>query len=422
MPGAMVARRLNSSCGARKFRSRQVKRRNKRERLRRASCARRRGLSLPLMAGTEADTPEKIAGRKRASTAARTDTRMKKFQRGPQPVSGIMEFLLSPDVAALNVLFLHLLGKQAVAACCRASLDWASLNGRRCCLCLDDRKGPPHAPLDRIATAVVQVVHLGRDGRESPEERARVLTACNKAEVLTCTYSNLLGLSRLLDWGGGVSPTFNVRRARFRQCTLTASDVVQFLSCAPHLESLVFVNEKLGSMEEVFLYRPKSVGSEIHSVEFTDCGLTACDAAALLTRLPQLRSVHFQAMDLSGLKMPSLPNLEQIQLLDCCLRRADVLRLMRRCPSLTVLVLCGNPLGEEEPCSWPPMAKLRRADFRHCELTAEDEEALRAQLPHNASFESRVSIGEAAADDPCRSSRRVVFDSDSGSDDASSEE
>jgi len=277
--------------------------------------------------------------------------------------------------------------------------------------------------MDRIAAPVVQAVHFGRDGRESAEDRVRVMVACNKAEVLTCTYGNLLGLYRLLDWGNGLTPCFNFRRTRFRQCGLTPSDVIQFFSCAPRLESAVFVNERLGGMDEAFQYRIQPLRSVIQTVEFTDCGLTGNDAAALLERLPHLRSVHFQAMDLSGLETPQLPGLEEVRLLDCCLRRSDVLRLLSRCPNLRHLVLCGNPLGEEAPCEWPEMPRLRHADFRHCELSVEDEEALQAKLPTDAQLERRIRLleagspaREAAPGCPGQTARHVVFDSESGSD------
>lgn len=345
-------------------------------------------------------------------TPGKVATRTQKHQRGATS-SGIMDFILAQDVASLNVLFLQLLGCQAIVACCQASLHWATLADRRFCRFLDDRRGAPYAPLHRIATAVVEAVHLGREGRGSPEDCVRVFTACSKAEVLTCTYSNLLGLSFVLDWGGGISPCFHFRKVRFRQCSLNPSDVIQFLACTPYLESAVFIGESLGGLEEVFQHRLQPVGLQLQSVEFTDCGLTGSDVACVLKRLPRLRSMHFQAMNLSGLRTPPLPNLEEARLLDCGLQRADVLTLMGHCPNLTTLALCGNPLGDDSSCDWPVMANLRSADFRHCELTIEDEEALLAKFPKNAQVESRVRLLRMEASGPNQPNQHLVFDSSS---------
>mmetsp|Transcript_110206 Transcript_110206/g.351253 ORF Transcript_110206/g.351253 Transcript_110206/m.351253 type:complete len:134 (+) Transcript_110206:605-1006(+) len=113
-------------------------------------------------------------------------------------------------------------------------------------------------------------------------------------------------------------------------------------------------------------------------------------------------------MDLRGLGQlleSSLPNLQELRVLDCNLSGADARGLLAQCPRLKEVDLCGNTLGggaesDDRPRSavaWPRMRHIRRADFRHCSLEAEDEDALRAALPAGAVAEFRVSLASSSS-------------------------
>merc|ERR1712135_196541 len=105
-------------------------------------------------------------------------------------------------------------------------------------------------------------------------------------------------------------------------------------------------------------------------------------------------SVHFQSVDLKGLRAPLLSSLRTLSLIDCCLSRMDAVRLLARCCNLERVELCGNPLGSEsrfiefdngrenddigdDGDSWPLLPSLRHADFRFCDLDSDDEADLR---------------------------------------------
>jgi len=89
----------------------------------------------------------------------------------------------------------------SMATSCRRLLEWATLDGRRLVLCLDDAcRGinGPFAPLARIAARHVACLRLGRYGRRDVDERVEVLTACVRATVLKCVYAKLTGMGSLL--------------------------------------------------------------------------------------------------------------------------------------------------------------------------------------------------------------------------------
>jgi len=320
----------------------------------------------------------------------------------------------APDAGAtLNVRILPFVGSPAIAACSRSLLQWASVSGRRLCRQLDDRRGAPFAPLGRVALSLVDAIHLARDGRESPKERAGVLLACKRAETATCTYSNLVGLSEFLDWGDGLCPYLNLRRVRFRQCHLAADDVVQFLRCTPRLEVAAFISEALAGIGEAFDLNAPPECKELVSVELTDCDLLADDAAVVLQALPCLRSVRLQAMNLAGFTLTSkLLTLEEASLQDCALAREDVVSLMAACPNLRRLELSGNQLSPKGSSllAWPHMTRLQYLDIRHCEVADEDLELLRASLPSDAQVESRTTL-LWAAEIATTGGQRVVFES-----------
>jgi len=310
--------------------------------------------------------------------------------------------------------------------------------GQRVCHRLDDSRGPPFAPLARVATTLVEVVQLAKDGRDSVEERAKVLLACSRATAFLGFYCSLTGLSRHLDWGAGLSPYLCLRRLRLRQSGVTAEDMVQLLRCAPSLEAAVFVGEHLGGAEAALLERPPPPCSQLHSLELMDCNLSTNDATSLLQMPPRLRTAHLQAMDLRGLGTcleRQLPSLRELRALDCALSGADARGLLAHCPSLEAVTLCGNPLsaaataagtveeGEGEEVAavmrrllreavWPKLPMALRADFRHCGLGCEEEDAWRACFPAGADVEFSAS---AAATHARAGSGRVVFEDSSSS-------
>lgn len=331
----------------------------------------------------------------------------------------------------LNALVLRGVGGAALAACSRACREFASIGGRRISFCIDDGRGPPYAPLDRIFVKLVDVLRLGGDCRREGE-RVQAVIACNRATTLACNYGSLTGLGLELNWGGGLTPCLGLRRVRFRQCSLTPGDVAQLLRCTPRLEVAVFIGESLSGLGDALLELPLGC-PELRTVDFNDCDLTAGDATTLLQSLPQLRCAHFQAMHLAGLRAGPAQELAELSVLDCGLSRADVAGLMACFPGLQKLRVCGNPLGQvsaQKRNAWPRMLELRQVDLRHCELTGDDVTELRAQLPPGARVEvcTRLwgqgpdagALDGAAASGPSydlgeEAGRHVVFDSDSSS-------
>lgn len=330
----------------------------------------------------------------------------------------------------LSLAILRFLGHQRVAACCRSALEWWTSQGRRFVLCLnDERRGAegPFAPLERVLSSHVESVRLGRYGRQTVEERAHIIVACSHSTMLRCTYSKLTGLGVTLAQHKAM---LSLRVVRLQQCRLEAADLIEFFACVPHLERMDVFNEALGGLGPL-LRCSTACHCRLRSMEFTDCGLGAEDAGALLEVLgPELRTVHLQADNLRGLRFCNLPHLENMNLLDCNLSRADAIRAMAHCPNLETLALCGNPLAEAaktrryqegvgSKCSsdeeeipgsrdhassadllgaigrgsgaasewrlvWPAMPRLQRADLRQCGLGREDEEDLLGQLPGTA--------------------------------------
>lgn len=306
----------------------------------------------------------------------------------------------------LNAVVLKLLGSQALAACCRATAAWATVRGKRVCAHLVD--GPAHLPLHRLDLDLVESVRLNHGAREGLKERADVILHCRRAVRLYATYCGLTGISQHLQLGPGLLPWLNLRQVRFRQCGFTAVDVVQLMRCSQHLDTAVFLHEPLAGLGDVIFEvsagAPPTFGAKLAYVEFMECQLAAQDVTCVLRAFPALRSAHFQSMDLHGLRMPALPTLQKLGCIDCNLSRADVFRLMASCKFLESLALCGNSLetteeagSEDEACflDWPHMPRLKEADFRLCELTAEDEAALGACLPV-ARVQVRQRIGSSA--------------------------
>lgn len=322
----------------------------------------------------------------------------------------------------MNAQLLSFMNNQAIAAVCRELYEWSCVRGRRVCCRVDDSRGPPFVPLDRVATQLVDVLHLSR-GRDSAQERAEAVVTCSSATVLLCTYSALTGLSLKLDWGSGISACLNLRVARFRQCRLTADDVAKLLVCCPKLHTIALIGEDLSGLSQEL-----RVGQcALRHLHVTDCRLVAEDATTLLC--PTLESVHLQSMDLKGLRAPLLSSLRTLSLIDCCLSRMDAVRLLARCCNLERVELCGNPLGSESRLiefdngrenddigddgdSWPVLPSLRHADFRFCDLDSDDEADLRISF-ESAVLECRARLEEQPARTRGDSGRHVVFDSDS---------
>lgn len=366
--------------------------------------------------------------KKRGGARTRSPKRPRTARSDPSP--GASDFLqqlcrLHEQVATvfgppLNVFLLRIVGCQAIAACSRSALAWASVAGRRVSRRLDDCRGPPYAALERFSAEHVEVMYLGRDGRADPEARIEAITKCRWAQMLLCNYGSLSGLTGKLSWGPGIYPCLGLRRVRLRGCGLVAEDFVTLLRCTPRLEAAVLLNEHLEGLGAAL--HPKAPRCpELALLELADCHLDVEDAAAVLGSLPALRTVHFQSMELQGLRLPQLPSLDTLRLLDCQLSRVDAADVMARCPNLQQLSLCGNPLGEAEVGEsanfWPWMPKVREADFLHCELGEEDQDALRRCLAPGARLTFRASLSTLGPEHHYapQASQHVVF-SDSDSD------
>lgn len=311
----------------------------------------------------------------------------------------------------LNAHLLSFLGSQAIAASCRRALDWASISGRRVCRRIEDSRGPPCALLERVATAFVDIIHLCREGCRTCQEQTEVIAACRRARTLLCTYGDVTGLAHQLDWGGSVLPCLNLRAVRFRQSRLAADDACQLLRCCPRLETAVFHSENLEGLAEACV-ATAVLCRDLRSLYFTDCFLSAMDAAGALGLSLVLEHAHFQSMDLRGLRVSLLSSLTSLSLLDCQLSRADAVGLMACCPGLVRLELCGNPLGStSRDYVWPRMSELRHADFRLCELSVEDEDALRASMPAGATLRCRSTLLSGDDVGLSSNSNHVLFES-----------
>lgn len=365
--------------------------------------------------------------------------------------------LATPLGDPLAVLLLRFLGNQSeVVACCRTALDWFSIGGQRVVLCLNDEcRGPsgPFAPLQRVAVGHVASIRLGRYGRASVEERTGVIVACVGAVALRCVYAKLTGLGPQLLQALPLRPDhptssrwLQLRRIKCHQCRLQSKDVAAILRRAPLLEAADFFGEALAGLgQELLTPEPGIVSSTctcpgLRSIEFTDCGLTVEDAAALFKLFgSSLRSAHFQACNLRGLRTSRLVNMESLSLLDCSISRWDVAALLAQCPRLQSVVLCGNPLGEGEDededestddgCSstsavrWPRMPHLRHTDFRSCGLEPEEALGILQDLgimeiahhntPPLVAGQMHVPASAASAD-AVPGSRHIVFDSSDG--------
>jgi len=349
--------------------------------------------------------------RLRAGAEAEAEAEVELALDWPRFFSVVPKDLSTPSGDTLNAAVLRLVGSQALAACCRGALEWCTAGGRRLVLSLDEEcRGPggPYAPLERIDASHVESVRLGRYGRRTPEEAARVLAACARARVLRCVYSKLPGMGGHL---AALAPRLSLQRAKLHQCRLEAADVVQLLRSAPRLEALDVYGESLAGLGEQVNAAALRCPA-MRSIEFTDCGLLAEDAGALLRCFgDSLTSVHIQASDLQGLRIPVTPTLKALALLDCRLSLEDAAAVAARCPQLEALALCGNPLG----CSacgptWPLLPRLRSADFRDCQLDSEDEAELRGRLQGCPHLEFRTRPVEPSAALSCR---HIVFEDSS---------
>ncbi|CAE8639052.1 unnamed protein product, partial [Polarella glacialis] len=323
--------------------------------------------------------------------------------------------LATPRGGPLNVFLLRFLESQALAACCKTTLDWMTDEGRRILPCFSDEcrgiKGP-FPILERVAARHVDFVRLGRYGREDAPERLHVITACSEASALRCVYAKLTGIGAHLQ---DSTLLLSLRRLRFNDCGLELNDLSQLLRCSPQLEVLDVFGETLAGLGEALL--SQAPVCKLQAVELTDTGLTAADAAAICQLFSaSLRSVHIQASDLHGLRVPKMPVLQVLSLHDCCLSRLDAVSVASRCPAVEVLTLCGNALGDKEEedefspasplsspmsrasgCRWPAMPALLRADFRTCGFDSDDEEDLRNSLPEKACLEFRTKIANEQA-------------------------
>lgn len=359
----------------------------------------------------------------------------------------IHEHVRAAQGEPLNALVVKLLGEQAIAAASRGALEWASVAGRRVCRCLDDGRGPPFAPLDRVATALVDVLQLGHEGRGSTVERADAIVKCRAAAKLSCRYSCLTGLATQLDWGGGLSPCLGLQLAVFHDCRLTASDAVMLLKCSPRLRTLAFVGEDIAGIAEEEVHPEVR---ELRNLHILHCNLSAQDAAwALSLAAAGLRIAHLQSLPLRGLRLKTvLESLVDLRAIDCDLCREDAVRLVAACPVLESLKLCGNPLvdctdasdagdgheGGFARAAWPQLPRLQSADFQLCELSAADQEELQACLPANCRSQwstpwtllrGEASLAEGGAAEASGGmatarpvgGRHVVFDSSSSSED-----
>eukprot|EP00933_Yihiella_yeosuensis_P000223 TRINITY_DN100359_c0_g1_i1.p1 TRINITY_DN100359_c0_g1~~TRINITY_DN100359_c0_g1_i1.p1 ORF type:complete len:384 (-),score=59.99 TRINITY_DN100359_c0_g1_i1:78-1229(-) len=345
----------------------------------------------------------------------------------------------------LNVLLLRFLGNQALATCSRACFEWSTIKGQRVLLCFNDQcRGPqgPFPQIERLATSHVEQIRFAPYGRKDANEHAEVLSACNSATILRCVYAKrLAGIGSCLQ---DRQPFLALRRLIIHQSAVEVSDLVQLMRCSPNLEILGGFGENFSGMGEAILSELKS--SRLTTVELVDCGLQAQDLTPLLELCSQtLRSLHVQSGELRGLQVPKLQVLKSLSLHDCHLTRIDAATIMRRCPALEVLSLCGNSIGNDddddvpmdlraedgedgaedgsEPQTpWPFMSKLQRLDVRSCGIGEKESEDLRSALPENARLEfalislARTNGGPETDGPGMAAGRHIVFDSSSDED------
>eukprot|EP00929_Paragymnodinium_shiwhaense_P085809 TRINITY_DN46255_c0_g1_i1.p1 TRINITY_DN46255_c0_g1~~TRINITY_DN46255_c0_g1_i1.p1 ORF type:complete len:383 (+),score=70.37 TRINITY_DN46255_c0_g1_i1:85-1233(+) len=348
--------------------------------------------------------------------------------------------LATPRGEPLNVLFLRFLGGQALAACCKSMLDWLTLGGQRLILLLNEECRPmrgPFIPLERVAVKHVEYLRLGRYGRKTVADYVEVIAACANAFLLRCVYAQLEGMA------AHMAMTLHLRRARFHQCRLLPGDLAKLLTCAPKLEVLDVFGENMKDLGPALKSSPPTC--QLKAFELTDCALSTIDAAVFFHCFKEsAKSAHIQASSLRGLRLPKLPLLESLSLLDCRILRPDAAAIMAACPKLRVLRLCGNYLGlgpddmepdedaeqptrgeldmptsdaESEMSSWPKMNALVQGDFRGCGLDSDDELSLRACVPDGASVDvKRQSILRAGSEGggdqgAARGAQHIVFES-----------
>lgn len=311
----------------------------------------------------------------------------------------------------LNLLLLRLLGCQAIAACCRAALEWWTLHGRRFIFCLNDDacRGPrgPYAPLDRFVGSHVDIVRLGRYGRSDVAERCEAVATCCNATTLRGVYSKLTGLGPMLSER---LPRLSLRFVKFHQCRLDPADLAELLCHCEGLERLDCFGERLGGLGPELRDRAGRMPRRLQSAEMVECDLRRDDVSAFLDAFGgSLRSFHCQANNLHGLRVSrALVALEHLSLRDCDLDRDDALVLMAQCRECEVLELCGNPLhcsdDEDEDVSskspWPLMPRLKVADLRGCGLDHRDEQEFRSSLGKGAAnldLRTRVAAASPAS-------------------------
>eukprot|EP00928_Gymnodinium_smaydae_P032784 TRINITY_DN23659_c0_g1_i1.p1 TRINITY_DN23659_c0_g1~~TRINITY_DN23659_c0_g1_i1.p1 ORF type:complete len:397 (+),score=106.56 TRINITY_DN23659_c0_g1_i1:217-1407(+) len=357
-----------------------------------------------------------------------------------------------PKDLGVNMEVLRYLHGQALAATCRAALDWLSPGGRRVVFCVNDEgrgvKGPFAIP-ERLSASHVETVRLGRYGRNSVKDCAELVASCSRAVTLRCVYA------KLTDFGGALNECLNclsagaqtlrlprLQNLRFHQCRLAPADLVQLLRLMNGLRHLDLCGEALGGVAmELQKLAPIEKLKELETVVFNDCRLQADDVAAFLQTVgcEGLKILDLQGNNLRGLRLPPLPALDVLRLVDCNLLREDAMALLASCPSLRRLSLCGNPLSagtsaaadslaangasddegsdsgrsDASSTAWPPMPKLEEADFRACGLGAEEECALLNRSPAGVKLLVRSVAAGAAAAPNGQGSHHVVFPSSS---------
>merc|ERR1712086_1002741 len=122
-----------------------------------------------------------------------------------------------------------------------------------------------------------------------------------------------------------------------------------------------------------------------------------------------------------------------LHLQDCGMFHEDAAAVMKSCPGLKALALCGNSLSRHSPLtdvetesgdddshdedgtevSWPEMLHLREADFRACELSSEDVDHLKRSLPTDIHLQMTLlsCTTDGISVFPTGSNSHIIFES-----------